>query len=324
MYPAFDEVLSRGTASASKLSGLVNEILGACNQQAKESDGMNRATQSQITSTSFDSLIPLSVVRIGIMNLSYELLNNEFLYFAHRGASAHEPENTLLSVEKALSLGASWIEIDLFVVENTLIVIHDETLERTTNGVGYVMEHSVDYLRSLDAGKGEPIPLLQEIFDLVNGRAGLNIEIKSAQCAPLLTQMIEHYVATTDWTYDHIIVSSSIYNELRNVRMLQPALKIGAIMDAYDSSSKRLLKTLNVFSMHVDHTEVSPKLVQKAHQSNLKVFVYTVNNFMERDLMKSMGVDGIFTDYPELAYDNIDTTLEYADSHTLPVLARTL
>ncbi|MGA1870741.1 MAG: glycerophosphodiester phosphodiesterase [bacterium] len=240
-----------------------------------------------------------------IMNKPDELLNNGFLYFAHRGASAHEPENTLLSVEKALSLGAPWIEIDLFVVENTLLVIHDETLERTTNGVGYVIEHSVDYLRLLDAGKGQQIPLLDEIFDLVNGKAGLNIEIKSAQCASLLTQMIEHYVATTDWTYDHIIVSSSIYNELRNIRFLQPALKIGAIMDSYSANSKHLLKTMNAFSLHVNHTQVTPTLVQKAHQRNLKVFVYTINNFIDRDLMRTMGVDGIFTDYPELMYYDI-------------------
>ena len=85
----------------------------------------------------------------------------EFICFAHRGASGHEPENTLLAIEKALSMGAPWIEIDVFCVEGELVVIHDERLEYTTSGRGYVTEKTLAHLRTLDAGKGQRIPLLR-------------------------------------------------------------------------------------------------------------------------------------------------------------------
>ena len=78
---------------------------------------------------------------------------NDFIYFAHRGASGYEPENTLIAIRKALEMGAKWIEIDVYAVENELVVIHDERLERTTNGKGLITNSSLDYLRSLDAGK---------------------------------------------------------------------------------------------------------------------------------------------------------------------------
>ena len=82
----------------------------------------------------------------------------EFVCFAHRGASGHEPENTLAAVEKAIALGADWIEVDVYAVAGELIVIHDERLERTNSGAGYVRDASLAYLRFLDAGKGQSIP----------------------------------------------------------------------------------------------------------------------------------------------------------------------
>ena len=104
----------------------------------------------------------------------------------HRGAMGHEPENTIRSVRKALELGASWVEVDVYPVEGELVVIHDDRLERTTNGRGYVVEQSLDSLRSLDAGKGEKIPLLREVFDAVDHRAGVNVQF---QC-PAATKLV--------------------------------------------------------------------------------------------------------------------------------------
>jgi glycerophosphoryl diester phosphodiesterase len=95
--------------------------------------------------------------------------------FGHRGAAGYAPENTLASVEKAISLGADWVEVDVYAVENELVVIHDDRLERTTNGSGYIIEQSLEYLRSLDAGEGEKIPFLREIFDLV-------VELRTIPC----------------------------------------------------------------------------------------------------------------------------------------------
>ena len=81
------------------------------------------------------------------------------LCIGHRGAMGYAPENTLKSLKKALELGASWVEGDVHYVDNNLIVMHDETLERTTNGKGYLADKTFSYLRSLDAGEGEKVPI---------------------------------------------------------------------------------------------------------------------------------------------------------------------
>src|SRR5436309_1394238 len=99
-----------------------------------------------------------------------------FLCIGHRGARGHEPENTVRSVRRAMELGANGIEVDVYFVDGELIVIHDDTLDRTTNGHGPVVEQSLDFIRSLDAGKGEKIPTLREIFDAVDRRAFINVE----------------------------------------------------------------------------------------------------------------------------------------------------
>ena len=93
--------------------------------------------------------------------------------FAHRGASGHAPENTLLAVTTALSMGATWIELDVFSVDNELVVIHNSRVEKTTNGQGNIHRLHLDYLRGLDAGKGEKVPFLRELLDGVSGKAGI-------------------------------------------------------------------------------------------------------------------------------------------------------
>ena len=122
------------------------------------------------------------------------MIDRDFLCIGHRGAMGHAPENTLLSVTKALDLGVKWIEIDVYFIDKELVVIHDDRLERTTDGIGYVQEQSLDYLRSLDAGKGEKIPLLREIFDLIDGRAGINIELKGVNTAEPVVKLIRKYL----------------------------------------------------------------------------------------------------------------------------------
>ena len=112
------------------------------------------------------------------------------LIVGHRGAAGHEPENTLRSVEAALRLGANAIEIDVHQVEGRLVVIHDDRLERTTNGEGRLAAHSLAALRALDAGQGERIPTLDEVIELVAGRAELVIELKGADTAEPVARLL--------------------------------------------------------------------------------------------------------------------------------------
>ena len=158
--------------------------------------------------------------------------NRDFLCIGHRGAMGYAPENTLLSVKKALDLGVKWIEIDVYNIENELVVIHDDRLERTTDGTGYVQEQSLKYIRSLDAGGGEKIPFLKEIIDFINGRAGLNIELKGVNTADPVVKLIREYLKLETWDIDKFLVSSFNHHELLKAKQLFPELKIGALICA--------------------------------------------------------------------------------------------
>ncbi len=224
-----------------------------------------------------------------------------FIVFAHRGASGHEPENTLRSFKRALELGASWIETDVYAVEHELVVIHDDRLERTTNGTGYVMKRSLEYLRSLDAGKGERIPLLRELFELVGARAGINVELKGADTAKLLAKLIGELLADRTLTRDQLLVSSFNHRELRKFSELMPEIRTGALIVRIPLFYARLAEKLGAWSVHVSSEFINRRFVDDAHQHGLKVYVYTVNDLEMLQRMRGLGVDGVFTNYPELA-----------------------
>lgn len=222
-----------------------------------------------------------------------------FLCFAHRGASGHEPENTLPAFEKAIALGADWIELDAYAVEGELIVIHDERLERTTNGTGYVMEKSLDDLRSLDAGNGQRIPTLREVFDLVDHRTGINIELKGPDTAMLTASLIDEYVRNHGWGYDRFLVSSFNQRELGKAHRLMAQIKIGLILGGRHRQYAAFAKRHTLYSVHPRMDIVNAKFVERAHRLGLKVFVHTVNEVADIVRMRIMGVDGLFTNYPE-------------------------
>jgi glycerophosphoryl diester phosphodiesterase len=218
--------------------------------------------------------------------------------FGHRGARGHEPENTVLSVEKGIALGAEWIEVDVYAVENELIVIHDDRLERTTNGTGYVLDQSLEYLRSLDAGKGQQIPILSEVFEAVDRRAGVNIELKGPATADPVVSFVE---AALDmgWSYDQILVSSFNHRELEHARRRDPRLRIGALIVGLPIDDAAFAQRLGAWSVHPSLEFVDARFVDDAHRRGLKVFPFTVNHLEDIARMRSLGIDGVFCDYPE-------------------------
>jgi glycerophosphoryl diester phosphodiesterase len=226
----------------------------------------------------------------------------EFLCFGHRGAMGHTPENTLLSVKKALDLGVKWIEIDVYHIEDELIVIHDDRLERTTDGKGYVQEQSLKYIRSLDAGEGEKIPLLREVLDLITGRAGINIELKGENTAKPVVDLIRKYVKKSTWTTEDFLISSFNHHELLKAKQLFPELKIGALMCAVPIEYSEFGEKLNAYSVNISLEFVCKAFVDDAHNRGLKVFVYTVNHTEDILKMYNVGVDGVFTNYPDRVF----------------------
>jgi glycerophosphoryl diester phosphodiesterase len=220
------------------------------------------------------------------------------LCISHRGAMGHAPENTLLSVQKALALGTPWIEVDVYAVEGQLVVIHDPRLERTTNGKGYVVEQTLAYLRSLDAGQGQAIPTLAEVFDRVDRQAGINIELKGADTAAPVAGLIKNSIAR-GWSYEQILVSSFNHPELYKLKELDRRIRIGVLLYGVPLHYAACAEELGAFAIHLAIDFSTRELVEDARRRGLKVFVYTVNHPEDIARMRKLGVDGIITDFPE-------------------------
>lgn len=237
----------------------------------------------------------------------------KLICFGHRGARGYEPENTLRSVRKALELGANGVEVDVYLVEGRLIVIHDDTLERTTDGVGFVAEKSFAYLRSLDAGQGERIPTFEEVIDTVNRRAVINVELKGPGTAAPVAQIIGQYVRERGWRHEDFLVSAFDPAQIETAKKLLPDIRTGALIEKVPPGLAAFAERIGAWSLHPSKRCVTPELVADAHQRGLKVFVFTVNQPADIASMVAVGVDGVFTDYP----DRVATFLR-AQSNIIP------
>ena len=218
----------------------------------------------------------------------------------HRGACGYEPENTLLSFKKALELKVDMVECDVHVCKTKqVVVIHDTTVERTTNGSGKVKEKALEQLKFLDAGKGEKIPTLEEVLDTVNCKAKVNIELKGEGTAKPVYQIIEKYIKTKRWAYQDFLISSFNVSQLQQFYQFNRRVKIGVLIDGDPKGFDKWTEKVKAGSIHVRLPFVTRDFIQAAHKFGLKVFVWTVNDSKAIRKMKSMGVDGIFSDFPD-------------------------
>lgn len=221
------------------------------------------------------------------------------LCIGHRGAAGHEPENTLLSIERALELGAQWVEVNVWCVEGRyLVVFHDTKLDRVTSAKGHILCQSFQYLRSLDVGKGQKIPTLEEVIDLLDGRAGLNIELKGPDTAEPVVRVVEQYIRKKNWSYEQFLISCFEPGQLIRVRSINPQIRIGVLLHLPPADLSRLQRW-RPFSLNVYHRSVTRELVADAHRRGMLVYPYTVNEIEDIRRMHDLGVDGIITDYPE-------------------------
>ena len=213
----------------------------------------------------------------------------------HRGACGYAPENTLAAFELAITMGCPWLELDVYAVEGELLVIHDDTLERTTNGKGQVMQTPLATLRSLDSGNGQQIPTLKEVIELVDHRAGINIELKGPHTAAPVCQLLHDYLAQ-GWRSDEFMLSSFDHQELA---LADPLFRRGALFHRAKKDYLARADRLGAYSLNLAIKLVTPELVQAAHGHGLQVLVYTVNEAADIQRMRDYGVDGIFCNYPD-------------------------
>jgi glycerophosphoryl diester phosphodiesterase len=225
---------------------------------------------------------------------------SSFRLFAHRGASAHAPENTLGAVRRALAMGARWLEVDVHAAAGRLVVIHDDTLDRTTDGRGPVADADAAYLRGLDAGDGAPPPWLEEVLELLGPRHGINVELKGSGTAEPAAAILGREVDGGARSPEELLVSSFDPGRLRRFRALRPDIPLGCLGGRVERGLLEAARRLGARSVHVERRSVDAAAVEAVHAAGLLLFVFTVNSAAELRRLRGLGVDGAFTDRPEL------------------------
>jgi glycerophosphoryl diester phosphodiesterase len=241
-----------------------------------------------------DMAMSLSV--LGILSSMSEPENSKrrFIKIAHRGASAYEPENTIRSFKRAIEMKADMIEFDVRLSrDGHLVIMHDERVDRTTNGDGLVREKKLSELRELDAGEGEKIPTLEEVIDLAKGKTGFVIELKESGTEEGVIKLVKGSGLT------EAFIVSFHQNLIKRVKDLEPGIKTGLIL--YSSPDPiRLAKECLADAVAPFHDFVTKGLVEKAHNSGLIIITWTVDSREEAKKLRDRGVDGIVTNRPDL------------------------
>lgn len=222
-------------------------------------------------------------------------------FFAHRGALADGPENTLMAIDMALAAGAEAIEIDVIEHNGRLLVHHDLSVDRTTNGTGLLTDLSLTELRSLDAGLGQRIPFLEEVLLLVGTRATINIELKSKGSAGPLAVLLhqEPYQSLKG----NILVSSFDHPELLRFQQSCPDVALGLLLYGAVLSLNSVMGPLKASSLHLSDEFIDRSLIREAKAKGLAVYIYTVNQISQLKALNELGIDGVFTDHSSLWQD---------------------
>ncbi len=227
-----------------------------------------------------------------------------FFRIGHRGAAGHALENTLSSFEAAFSLGANAVEFDIHLTQNgELVVIHDETLDRTTKGYGAVSDFTLSQLQTIPTLNGDTIPTLKHVMIFLNQKWRLrpflaNIELKGRGTGAGFAAFFKRG-ALSDWDARQLLLSSFSRDELLAVYKELPFLKLGVLLETLEKDWLAFASSISAFSINVSKDILSPSLIKSAHKNGFKLMVFTVND--EKEILQYIqwGVDGVFSDYPE-------------------------
>lgn len=236
------------------------------------------------------------------------------LILAHRGASAHAPENTLAAFELALELGAHGVELDAKLsADGEVVVIHDESVDRTTDGQGRVSQLDLTAMRELDAGsffsdqfKGEKIPTLVEVFETIGKRAIINVELTNYKTprdglADRVCELVQRF-----GLQDSVLFSSFLPSNLTRTRSLLPdtprgLLALGGWLGWWARSFG--FNFGDYQALHPSLRDTTPQQIARVHRLKRRVHVWTVNAAEDMRRLIGWGVDGVITDDPKLAVD---------------------
>lgn len=238
----------------------------------------------------------------------------EFLVIAHRGASAFFPENTMSAFRAAAKMGVLMIELDIALSKDGIpVVIHDEKLNRTTNGKGRVSDFTLSELKKLDAGswfgfefKSEKIPTLEEVLSCAQNKVALNIEIKPEAVGSSPKGGIEELSLELVKKFgmeEHVFFSSFNYRAAEHLRKLDDQIPTAILYEkkqAAGRSPSQQVADSGANAFNCNYKFISKNWMQDLDKHKIPVFAYTVNTEKEKKRLKEMGVKGIFSDFPDL------------------------
>lgn len=211
----------------------------------------------------------------------------------HRGAAGLVAENTLPSFRRAYACGVSAVELDVYYLGGSLIVIHDETVDRTTNGTGTVMGQTLASLRALDAGNGAVVPLLEEVVAELPEGVGLNVELKGPGTALPVARFL------SGQRLPEVLVSSFDHAELRVFREADGLTRVAPLFQRWQPDGLATAQALQAWAVNLSRRVAEPPLLARIAERGLRAFVYTVNDLEEARRLVASGASGVFTDYPD-------------------------
>jgi glycerophosphoryl diester phosphodiesterase len=231
---------------------------------------------------------------------------------AHRGATGYAPENTIVAFDLAVDMKADYIEIDVQrSKDGELVVIHDTTVDRTTDGTGKVGNLTFEQLRDLDAGSwkeeqfaGETIPTFEEILERYHGKIGILIELKAPELYPGIEEQVSEALKKRNLNKPQngkIIIQSFNFESMKKVNQLLPQVPIGVLTS---NRADTTLEALQEFSTYADWFNPSygiatEELVNQVHSLGMQIGSWTVRSQEAAGLLFEMGVDAIISDYPD-------------------------
>jgi glycerophosphoryl diester phosphodiesterase len=219
----------------------------------------------------------------------------------HRGACWYAPENTFSSFQKALDLKVDMIELDIHVCKSwEIVVIHDDTLDRTTNWIWLVNDKIFDELNLLNAWNGESILSLREVLNLVDRKCKINIELKWINTVIKLSELLNEYIKFNNWSYDDFMVSSFRHKDLLEFNKLIPEIKLWVLIGHLPINNAEFAEWLPYYSININECFISKDFIDDAHKRGFLVYAYTANTIDTIIKLQNLKIDWIFSNFPDL------------------------
>lgn len=221
------------------------------------------------------------------------------LRIAHRGAKGYAPENTIAAFQKALDLGADGIELDVHLsADGHVVVIHDHTLDRTTDGTGEVASLTWDEIAKSRIDGIHKVPSLEQVLDLVGPGFLLNIELKVPDSGEAVLDILERCTAK-GFSYDQFLISSFDWVALQDVRKRHPKIPLGVLTETDLELAIAFAHSIHAESIHTYFHLLDAEKVRRMQRNGYRVFAWTVNEPEDITRVKSYLADGIISDFPD-------------------------